>query len=520
MENQKSDLLAPAQYQKAIRERLNTLRKQHPQSELARRTNTPLTNVHRVLRTGKIPAEFCAALVTAFAVNPAWLLMGEGGALLSDVTAQSAQTGQGLLALVESMNAVSRLRLGALAGKQHQKTLRELHDAFSTYERLREKLNAQSKPAFAGLLDEMARGISQMNIEAAQNACAAAREVSRLCDDEALHLRLNGLQSDLEYARGSLEKSLEFSRRVFSQLLRAGALESEGDLRNVVNLVMTLKDSGRHREALRTAIAALALAQDHGKDWTAYSDLELFRGHLEVELGMAHKGLARIQRIWPTLDKSIAESATMATVIYERALLLCGLISPREARQLGTRGYGSARQLLRWACWQEDVAALREACTVHIGNARDQLRATDYDCMRAKLLLRALDGKARFIDFENGCKESPPAAASSWIRDLVLTAHQAQFARAARDYAKSAALSQKFEELCANLPPEFYLNLDLRSLHYRNVLALENKASKFATLARLEQAREFFAANLRNGYGCYAALSRVQSPKGTVPVVG
>ena len=122
--------------------------------------------------------------------------------------------------------------------------------------------------------------------------------------------------------------------------------------------------------------------------------------------------------------------------------------------------------------------------------------------MRAKLLLRAFEGKARFVDFENGCKESPPAAASSWIRDLVLTAHQAQFARAARDFAKSAALSQKFEELCANLPPEFYVNLDLRSLHYQNVLELAGTAAKFTTPARLAQAREFFAKHLQSGYGC------------------
>ncbi len=506
MENRKSEALQPRAYQKAIRERLNILRREHPQSEMARRTNMPLTNVHRLLRTGKIPAEFCAALVDAFAVNPAWLLMGEGGALLSDVTAQSAQTGQGLLALVESMNAVSRLRLGALAGKQHQKVLRELNDAFSAYERLREQLNAQSKPVFSTLLDEFAQHLHTLDVERAQSACTAAREVSRLCDDEALHTRFISLQSDLEYLRGSLEKSLELSRRVFSQLLRAGALQSEGDLRMAVNLAMSLKETGRHFEALRTTKAALALAQDHGQNWSAYWDLELFRGHLEVELGMATQGLARIQRVWPSLDMGSFEAATFATVIYVRALLLCGLLSPHETLGIGKQGIGTARQLLRWTCWLEDAQALRKAYATGVGTGPQRLAESDYEAMRARLILRALEGKATYADFERGSTENPFRAAAASVRELVLAAHKAQFARLAKEPKRAAELALRFEALCAKLPPDIYVNLDLRSLHQRNVLALEGKVKSFATPARLAKAREFFATNLRNGYGCFAAL--------------
>lgn len=51
------------QYQREIRRRLNEFRRKFPQSEIARRTHTPLTNVHRYMHEGKIPAEFCTALV-------------------------------------------------------------------------------------------------------------------------------------------------------------------------------------------------------------------------------------------------------------------------------------------------------------------------------------------------------------------------------------------------------------------------------------------------------------------------
>ncbi|MCC7509979.1 MAG: hypothetical protein IT464_11505 [Planctomycetes bacterium] len=506
MKNPKGEALTPGAYQAAIRERLHILRREHPQSELARRTHMPLTNVHRLMNTGKIPAEFCAALVDAFAVNPAWLLTGEGGALLSDVTAQSAQTGQGLLALVESMNAVSRMRLGALAGKQHQKVMRELSDAFGAYERLRAQLNAQSKPVFAALLEDLATHLRALSVERAQTASTAAQELSRLCDDEALHTRFLALQSDLEYLRGGLEKSLELSRRVFSQLLRTGALQSEEDARMALNLAMSLKETGRHKEALRTTIAALALARDHGRKWAAFWELELFRGHIEVELGMARPGLAHIQRVWPRLTIGTNEAATYATVVYQRALLLCGLITAQEARALGTPGPGTARQSLRWACWLEDESELAAACAACIGTGQGRLAADDYDAVRAALVLRALRGKAKLADFERGTSAGPFGLASTAVRDLVHAAHAAQFARLTGETGRAAKAVTRFETLRDAMPPDIYVNLDLLALHHHGVLKFAALAAPLATPARVTAARRFFRAKVRKGYGCFAPI--------------
>jgi hypothetical protein len=66
-----------------------------------------------------------------------------------------------------------------------------------------------------------------MKLETAASVLESAREVGRFCDDEDLHTRLMMVQSNLEYQRGQLEKSLQLSRRVFSQCLRAGALDRE-----------------------------------------------------------------------------------------------------------------------------------------------------------------------------------------------------------------------------------------------------------------------------------------------------
>lgn len=495
------------QYQREIRRRLNEFRRKFPQSEIARRTHTPLTNVHRYMHEGKIPAEFCTALVEAFGVNPAWLLLGEGSTLLSEVSAQSAQTGQGLLTLVENMNAVSRLRLGALTGKLNLKVLRELSDAFGTFERLREKLNAQSTPAFASLLGDLARHLNELDLDRAQGACAAAREVSRLCDDEELHTRFAALQSDFEYARGQLESSLDYSRRVFSRLLRRGAIREDGELRNVVNLVMSLKDTGRYREALRTAIAALALAQDHGHSWESYLELELFRGHLETELGWPREGLARIQRVWPKVNMQSAQSAGLACVVYHRALLLCDLISPTAARALGTPGPGVSRQLLRWACWLENPHILRDCVTTLIGEDGGRLALAEYESQRAKLVLRALEGRTRYAEFERMNSEHPPAVASAPVRELVLCAHATQFARLCRDKVRATTQLTRFEELSSKLQEGIFVNLDVLALHHRDALLL---ASAPADARR--SAEQFFRGRLAEGYACFADVVPAMAP--------
>ena len=492
----------------AIRGRLNELRKRFPQSEIARRTNTPLTNVHRYMNTGRIPAEFCTALVEALEVNPAWLLLGEGGELLSDVSANSAETGRGLLALIESMNAVSRLRLGALAGKQDQKLLRELSDAFSANESLRKKLNAQSLPVFTDLLNEGERQVGELNLERAASVLESAREVGRFCDDEELHTRFMMVQANLEYQRGALENSLKLSRRVFAQSLRAGALEREQDLRFAMNLALSLKETGRHLESLRVTRAALALAQDHMGDTRAYAELELFRGYLEVEIGQAQLGLTRIQKVWPRLSQPDGGSGNFATIIHLRALLVCGLISFKDARAFGTPGPGSTRQLVRWACWLEDASELRDVCRSHIGKEPTQIPPHEYDAARAKLLLKALEGKVKPGEFAAMAEKHPPIVASQAVREIVLASHEGQFAMLIGQPKRVAVAGKRFEKLCAALPADIYVPIDLRALHYRNVLRLEGKPAEYATPTKVQEARRFFEQQVAGGYGCYAHLAR------------
>ncbi|MCA8946964.1 MAG: helix-turn-helix transcriptional regulator, partial [Planctomycetes bacterium] len=152
-----------------LNSRLATLAEDRSLSDIARRTGTSVANVSRYISGTRIPGEFCAALVRGLGVNPSWLLTGEGSPFLSDVTEGTAQMAGDVLELVEAMNAVTHMRLGALTGKHHLKVLRELNDALLRYEELRARLNAHSAPIFKQLVDDLGAALGKLDIERAHD---------------------------------------------------------------------------------------------------------------------------------------------------------------------------------------------------------------------------------------------------------------------------------------------------------------------------------------------------------------
>lgn len=115
----------------SINQRVRELVHQHSLSDVARRTDTPVTSVHRYLNGGRVPGDFCARLSEAYALNPGWLLSGKGKANLGDVAPDTADMAGNLLELIQAMSAVEQMQLGALSGKHHLRVLRELSDAMS-----------------------------------------------------------------------------------------------------------------------------------------------------------------------------------------------------------------------------------------------------------------------------------------------------------------------------------------------------------------------------------------------------
>lgn len=142
---------------KALQSRLNEFARAYSRAEIARKTETSVVNVSRYLKGTRVPAEFCMALVRQFGVNANWLLAGQGSLFVSDLATQHGQMAGDLLELVEAMSAVAKMRLGSIAGRDHMKLLRQLNDSLGTYERLREKLNQQSKGSLRTFFGSLTR---------------------------------------------------------------------------------------------------------------------------------------------------------------------------------------------------------------------------------------------------------------------------------------------------------------------------------------------------------------------------
>ncbi len=285
----------------ALRERLAHLAKDRTEkdrtkAEIARKTATSPTNVVRYLGGTRMPTEFSAALVKGLGVNPAWWLTGEGTPFLADVTAGTTAMGGNLLELVEAMNAVTRMKLGALAGKQHLKVLRELNDALDAHERLRAKLNEHSRGIFEQLLADIERCLNEYKVQPAAGLLKAAEQVGRLCDDTELHRKLLSYQASYFAFVRDLGKALPFQRKLLQRLLADSGAPDEAGLRNAVNLVLTLMTLSRLPEAQRVCEAVLKLAPPATPRWSALALLAFLKGRLMAEHGELLPGLAIMTR--------------------------------------------------------------------------------------------------------------------------------------------------------------------------------------------------------------------------------
>ncbi|MBX3460731.1 MAG: hypothetical protein KF696_12350 [Planctomycetes bacterium] len=467
MEN-RNESAKPADYQKAVRKRLTELRDRHGLSKIARRTHTPLTNVHRYMREGKVPAEFCAALVDAFEVNPGWLLTGHGGALLSDVDEGAAKLGGNLLELITAMNAVSRMRVGALAGKEQEKRLRELSDAMDTYERLRERMNQQARPLMRELVHRFATLDSQMQLERAARVRQVAQQVSRFCQDDELLYEFDREQAMHEHLCGRVEAALKFHSRLFSTTLLQGGLSTPRAMDEAANYVLALRDSGRFKEGLRVAEAALHLSTDEVRATRAYHEMVAVAGAFQIELGELRTGLSRIHAAFQAVP---AQAREFIAIFKARAEWLADLVSLRELRHQNYPSRGRTRMIMRGASLTDDGELLTEVLKSDVGDGVLQVPANEYETRRAVLIgaLLARRKGNHYADYAAMLDECPPPVNSPALRELVAAIHLGQAARLAGKRAEAARQVERTESLLAALPSQLTIPVDLYGLHVRNL---------------------------------------------------
>ncbi|MCC6466281.1 MAG: helix-turn-helix transcriptional regulator, partial [Planctomycetes bacterium] len=358
-----------------------------PLAEVARRTGTPFASLHRYFHGTRVPAEFLAAFARAFDVNPAWLMHGEGAPLLADVSAANARLGGDLLELVEAMNAVTHMRLGALTGKHHLKVLRELSEAMQRYGELRTRLDRQSSPIFRDLLVEFHKALRSRQLDRAAELRRALDQVSRLSGNEDLLETFESLQGLQAHLERDLPTGIAFHRRSMVRAMAKTDQFNRQAAEHGTNFVVALRDYGRMEEAVRfsEAMACLLRGRDDCRDVAAW--LEGFAGAIEADLLRVGNAVARVSRVLPGIMESLRrESAGM----WVRPALWSGAMRFDEALDWGNNLPRKTRFVARFACWLEDTRALETVLDRFVADEPLKLHPAEADARHAARLLAAL----------------------------------------------------------------------------------------------------------------------------------
>lgn len=478
-----------------IRQRLNSLLAEHSQSEIARKTGSLVASVNRYVHGARIPAAFCAALVRGLNVNPSWLLVGEGAPSLADVPAETAKLGENLLALVEAMSAVARMRLGSLTGKHHLKVLRELNDALAAHERLREKLNEQSRPLFAQMLKDLQGALDKRDLARAGELRKAVEQLSRLCDDENLARDFYRVQAYHEFQLKNSPRFLQLQRKLFLRSLPDGSLFDERACDEARRLVVALVQMNHMKEAARICRAVRNLAGSRGRSWDAWARLENTYGVILAETGRLREGLEYIQKSLPRLSgmyRKVSEAAQLKFSMW------AGLLSVQDAAKIGEHTDAKAEHMLQMACWLEDAEALR--CALKYASAPDvePIWRSRYHSVYAQALLRQMDrpGKCAAEDFRAELAKARHEGADGTER-LRVCAAVAHLLRHCGDNAGARLETETAQRELDALSREISVDPMTLASHWRNVLTLGGKTAR---------ARRFFRRYLRNGYACFATV--------------
>lgn len=279
--------------EEALRARLHEITRRYPQAEVARRLGMRRSTVNRYLLGNRIPGAFLAGIAREFGVNTAWLMLGEGVPWIADVRADQASVGKGLLELVQAMERVSRLRLGALTGKTEAAALRELSEAMQSHERISARLAEKSRDTYRKVIDDWLAAVKAGDRELSNQLARAAEQVARLCPDPILRRGHESMLAAHMQLCGRNEDSLVHRKNVFAASVGdSGKLDAKG-ISAAIGLAVTLDALSRTREARAVLKAALNLGHDQ-RDSVIYAQASAFLGWTDLELGFIGRGMKRL----------------------------------------------------------------------------------------------------------------------------------------------------------------------------------------------------------------------------------
>jgi hypothetical protein len=479
-----------------LRKRLRLVAERYPQAEIARRTNESTANVSRYLRSNRIPATFTAAVVSGLGVNPAWLLTGEGTPWLADVSAAQGDMARNLLELVQSMAAVSRVKLGALAGRSDAKALRELDDALRGFERTRERLNTQTSQVFGELLDGFEAELVARNETAASHSMKSVEQLSRLCHDPGLQMRKLRLEARFHSEFGDLPTALELNRSVFYRGLVRGRDMQREDLLDALRLVLGLESVGRFREALGFVRALQAVVDAAGHDWPEVPRLAALEGRMLASLRDLPGAVAALQA-------ANARGVDVRLALHI-AYLHMGTIGFDEFMKRAPQDEMRADWAVRYALWLAEPEALRAAVAAYERSREGVTTTARFEPECARLLLAAMKGERDVLHrFDQALDRATFIVQDRPPWDVAIPVWRCQLSMATGDNRTARKDLERADKALLATSPDVVIPIQMEAGHYRNALAL-TKASDAIYL----RARAFMKNELARGYRFLEPVAR------------
>lgn len=491
--------------------RLRVVADRYSLSEIARRTGFPVSCIHSYLNGTRVPAELFTRLVIEFGVNPNWLHTGDGPAWSADVAPQTASMAADVLQLVEAMDAVAKVRLGALSGAQP--LVRELDDALNSHERLQRKVSERTRALLAQLTSEGDDALRERRMDVARVRVAAAARLARLCDDGELKVRMLNQQAMLARLSGKPRDAVGVYREAFLHALPMRALLGEDCHMIAFNFSSALQFAGELRESAAVCDSMLILGEQRESPTRAM--LSFQRGWLDLVSGELHRGLNRMSAMLPLVDPGLR--VRVEAPKYMVAQIFAGLLEPDTAETSVPDSPTRNASLMSFALCADDIDRLAHYRQTFFGgdsrfleDASGKLGGKSpfghiLDCvLRAA---RAQDRQAAH-DYEAGVDPAMFPGSDEYF-EFTKAVSVCQIARLAGDRRHALRKLDAADSGLRALPGAVTPNPFELARHYRNALELAGRARREHELTA--RARRWFSEWVANGYLLFRDYAAAQS---------
>ncbi len=447
----------------AIGARIEQLAAEHGLSGLARRSSTAVSNIHRYVNGGKVPAEFCAALAEQLHVSPAWLLLGRGSTYTTDVGEREVAVATGMREIVDAMNEASHMKLGSLAQRRDLKLLRDLADASTRHNRLRERLTREVEPVIREWLAALRDSLNRFDHVRGADLEEALERLLGFTDDAALIRDFDRLRAQSAYIQGRRGEAVKLQRRNLMLLLAEGGELSEIELRQCFNLCVALSGLNRAAEGKGVAEATLAL-RGHGKPTNAQVQLvQSMLAAFELQLGNVSRAVAIVEEIYP---RRLPEAAPNVELLQGMIMLRVNGFSAESVLREVSAGLPVFVEVLRNLVFHEDAEQLRHVLEFARGQDARLMPAAADLVTQGELIVRRKGRRATvdLVTLEEGTEVERFESAALACQRARVTGHTSAVSLAKRAHALMLQIPR---EVCADVP--------MLGLHARNVLAIEHR---------------------------------------------